>query len=75
MVQEEGYPEDKPGEANMMVASNAVAQEFDCFAFTLEQPFKDCASAPDPEFGWSPQRAQCFGHTFVAAIRQILPDL
>ena len=74
-LQKEGYPEDQPGEANMTVASNAVAQEFDCFSFTLEQPFKDCANFPDPEFGWSPQRAKRFGASFVTAIRQIVPNL
>jgi murein tripeptide amidase MpaA len=74
-MQEEGYPVDAPGEANMTVAGNAVAQEFDCFAFTLEMPFKDCANFPDHEFGWNPHRAQRFGASFVTAIRQIVPDL
>ena len=75
VLQEVGYEQDAPGEANMAVASNAVAQEFDCFAFTLEQPFKDCANFPDPEYGWNPGRCRKFGSSFVTAIRQIIPDL
>lgn len=74
-MQEIGYDIDEPGEANMTIATNAVAQEFDCFAITLEQPFKDCESFPDPEFGWNPHRAQRFGASFVTAIRQIIPEL
>lgn len=70
-----GYEIDQPGTANMGVACNAIAQEFDCFAFTLEQPFKDCADHPDEECGWNPLRAKRFGASFVTAIRQIVPEL
>ena len=70
-----GYPVTKPGESCLRKATDAIAQEFDCFSFTLEMPFKDCAKFPDPEFGWNPQRAQKFGASFVTAIRQIVPSL
>jgi murein tripeptide amidase MpaA len=74
-LQEVGYEMDQPGKANMAIAGNAVAEEFDCFALTLEQPFKDCANFPDEEFGWNPHRAQRFGSSFVTSIRQIIPEL
>ena len=58
---EHGYSTDAPGEANLNIASNAVAERFECLAFTLEQPFKDTVADPDVEQGWSPQRAMRFG--------------
>jgi murein tripeptide amidase MpaA len=70
-----GYPVTPPGESNLLKATDAIAQEFDCFAFTLEMPFKDCAAFPDPEYGWNPDRAKRFGASFVTAIRQIVPAL
>lgn len=70
-----GYPIEPPGTANMSFAANTVAQEFDCFALVLEQPFKDCAENPDPKYGWNPARAKGFGGSFVTAIRQIVPYL
>lgn len=70
-----GYPETKPGESCLRKATDAIAQEFDCFSFTLEMPFKDTASFPDPEYGWNPERAKKFGGSFVTAIRQIIPSL
>lgn len=39
-------PIEAPGTANMAFAANTVAQEHDCFALVLEQPFKDCAENP-----------------------------
>jgi murein tripeptide amidase MpaA len=70
-----GYPVTKPGESCLRKATDATAQEFDCFSFTLEMPFKDCAAFPDPEYGWNPKRAKRFGASFVTAIRQIVPLL
>merc|ERR1711974_143496 len=48
-----GYEKDKPGEANLTVASNAVGQKFACLAYTVEMPFKDNDNLPDQVFGWS----------------------
>ncbi len=63
-----GYPLDKPGEANMTMCSNQVAQRFDCLAMTLEMPFKDNANAPDAEGGWSPERCRQLGRSVLEAI-------
>ena len=70
-----GYPVDAPGEANMTMCTNAVAQRFDCLAMTLEMPFKDNADAPDPIFGWSPARCQRLGAASVDAMAEVLDDL
>ena len=39
-----GYEADAPLGSNLAIGSNQVAQRFDCLGFTLEMPFKDCAS-------------------------------
>lgn len=71
----EGYPKDEPGEANLTVASNYVAEHFQCLALTIEQPFKDDLNNPDPEKGWSPERAQKLGADVLPVIDAVLPLL
>lgn len=70
-----GYPKDKPGEANMTVASNAVGGKYDCLAYTLEMPFKDNALLPDPAFGWSPVRCKQLGEDVLVAINSVVDTL
>ncbi|MDA7746428.1 M14-type cytosolic carboxypeptidase, partial [Psychromonas sp.] len=43
---EVGYEVNAPGTANMTVATNWVAEQFDCLANTLEMPFKDNDNLP-----------------------------
>ncbi|KAF6262183.1 peptidase M14, carboxypeptidase A [Scenedesmus sp. NREL 46B-D3] len=70
-----GYGVDAPGEANMTICSNQVAQRFDCLAVTLEMPFKDTADHPDAVQGWSPERARLFGAALLPAVYEVLPSL
>ncbi len=70
-----GYPKDEPGEANLTVASNYVAEHFQCLSLTIEQPFKDDLNAPDPDRGWSPERAQKLGADVLPVIYAVLPRL
>ncbi|MEG3768383.1 M14 family metallopeptidase [Alteromonas sp. 14N.309.X.WAT.G.H12] len=70
-----GYPKDKPNKANLSVASNAVAYQFDCLAYTLEMPFKDNKNLPDPVFGWSVQRCRQLGEDLLIAIRAVVSSL
>lgn len=72
---EVGYPLNKPGCANLSIATNAVGNEFDCLAFTLEMPFKDNCLLPDPAYGWSSTRSAALGKALVGAIFQIYPML
>ncbi|MEC7689904.1 MAG: M14-type cytosolic carboxypeptidase [Pseudomonadota bacterium] len=72
---EYGYPKDKPGEANLTVASNAVGQKFDCLAYTLEMPFKDNNNLPDPVYGWSVQRCRQLGEDLLIAVRAVVSKL
>lgn len=72
---EHGYPPAGPGQANMTMCTNQVAQRFDCLAYTLEMPFKDNALAPDPVHGWSPARCERLGASVVDPVVQLLPRL
>ncbi len=50
-----------PGAANPTLATNWIAQQFGCLAFTIEMPFKDNAHLPDAAVGWSGTRARKLG--------------
>lgn len=63
-----GYEIDAPGQANMTVAANAVAERYDCLANTLEMPFKDNVNLPNKDTGWSPERSIKFGEASLVAM-------
>lgn len=48
-------------QANPTVATNWVAQRFDCLSFTIEMPFKDNEDLPDAVTGWSGERSRKLG--------------
>ncbi len=70
-----GYEIDAPGQANMTVATNAVAERFDCLANTLEMPFKDNANLPNKDTGWSPERSIKFGEVSLVAMLAVVDEL
>lgn len=70
-----GYDKDAPGEANMTVATNAIADRFNCLAYTLEMPFKDNADLPEPTYGWSPNRAKQLGKDMLVAVTAVVDEL
>jgi murein tripeptide amidase MpaA len=71
-----GYDDDAPGDANLAICGDQVAQRFDCLAVTLEQPYKDSTfNTPMPECGWTPQRAQRLGASLVDAMLDVSPQL
>lgn len=72
---EHGYGKDKPGEANLTVASNWVGEQFKCLSYTVEMPFKDHNKHPDSLYGWSPERSVGFGHDTLAAVLAVTDDL
>ena len=57
------------------VATNQVAYRFDCLSATLEMPFKDCWSNPNPTRGWSPARSRALGASLLEALHYIHPYL
>jgi murein tripeptide amidase MpaA len=78
MQQKIGYPPAECAEdvlKYMNVATNQVSNRFDCFGITLEMPFKDCMSNPDPSHGWSPARSQKLGASVLEPLEYIHPFL
>ncbi|UXI03053.1 M14-type cytosolic carboxypeptidase [Photobacterium sp. TY1-4] len=69
---EHGYDKDKPGEANLTVGSNWVAEQFKCLSYTVEMPFKDHNLHPDSFYGWSPERSVAFGQDMLAAVQAVI---
>lgn len=78
-VQKEyGYepPESKEATVTTMnKASKQVSNRFDCLGLTLEMPYKDCHTNPDPEYGFSPGRAKQLGRNLVEALEDVAPYL
>lgn len=66
------YGRDEPGTANMTLATNWVAQQFGCLAFTIEMPFKDNADHPDPAVGWNGARSKCLGASVLQPLLAML---
>jgi murein tripeptide amidase MpaA len=78
MQQAIGYPPPESEEkvlGYMNIATNQVSNRFDCLGMTLEMPFKDCRSNPDPEYGWSPARSRKLGASVLDPIEYIHPYL
>lgn len=59
-------------QANPTVATNWVAQRFDCLSFTIEMPFKDNNDLPDAVTGWSGSRAKLFGGSVLQPVLAVL---
>ncbi|MEO1240779.1 MAG: M14-type cytosolic carboxypeptidase [Pseudomonadota bacterium] len=72
---EVGYPTPAPGKANLDIATNYVAQTWDCLAMTLEMPFKDANVNPAPKFGWSPDRCRQLGRDNLTVMAQMVEAL
>ncbi len=72
---EVGYKVNAQGKANMTLATNWVAERFDCLANTLEMPFKDNDNLPDLEMGWSPEHCIQLGEASLIAMLAVVDDL
>jgi murein tripeptide amidase MpaA len=71
----QGYGKSKPGEANPTLATNWIAQHFDCLAHTIEMPFKDNANLPDDVTGWSGERSRKLGASVLLPILALVDRL
>ncbi len=70
-----GYNPQAAHQGTLNKATEQVAQRFNCLAMTLEMPFKDCLSNPDPERGWSPHRSRLLGASVLAPLAYVYPFL
>ena len=72
---EVNYGKGHATKANPAVATNWVAQAFDCLSFTIEMPFKDNTDLPDPVTGWNGERSKLFGAGVLQPVLAVLGDL
>ena len=66
------YGRTEAGKANPTLATNWVAQQFACLAFTIEMPFKDNAQLPDAAVGWSGARSKKLGASVLQPLLAVL---
>ena len=71
-----GYGTKKPGTQNSSICSSQITQRFNCFAATLEQPFKDTVDEfPQTSTGWNPERCVRLGWTLLDAFHGVANQL
>jgi hypothetical protein len=75
MQQHVGYDPEPAGQGHLNTSSNQIATPFYSLAVTLEMPFMDCLSNPDPEQGWSPSHARMLGASLLDALIYVHPFL
>ena len=67
-----GYPVPQPGNGNLSMSTNQVAERFGCVSMTLEMPFKDHDASPCRRQGWSPERSKRLGSDCLGALLEWL---
>ncbi|KPL68786.1 hypothetical protein SZ64_12195 [Erythrobacter sp. SG61-1L] len=63
-----GYPVARPGQANLTMSTNQLAERYGACSMTLEMPFKDNDDLPCEEQGWSAERSKILGRDCLAAL-------
>jgi len=71
----EGYPKSAPGQANLAVCTDQLAERYGAVSMTLEMPFKDASVAPDAFRGWSPARCKHLARHCLESLAALLPAL
>ena len=72
---EKGYEIVAPGKANLSMSTAQLAERYGAVSMTLEMPFKDNESLPDPREGWSPDRSRNLARACLGALHLIIDDL
>ncbi len=70
-----GYDESKPGEANLSMSTNQLAERFGAVAMTLEMPFKDNQFLADEDHGWSPERSMQLARDCLATLAELVDEV
>jgi murein tripeptide amidase MpaA len=69
-----GYPETRPGKANLSMATAQLAERYGAVAMTLEMPFKDNIDLPDKARGWSPERSMQLARDCLATLAEMVDE-
>jgi len=72
---EKGYATASPGRANLSMSTNQLAERFGAVSMTLEMPFKDHDTNPDPVFAWSPARCKALARDCLIVLAGMIDDL
>lgn len=70
-----GYDKTGPGQANLAMSTNQLAERFGTVSMTLEMPFKDHDANPDPEHGWSGERSKRLAHACLDTLAGMIDEL
>jgi murein tripeptide amidase MpaA len=70
-----GYPEARPGKANLSMATAQIAERYGAVAMTLEMPFKDNDDLPDAAQGWSPERSMQLARDCLATLAEMVGEI
>jgi murein tripeptide amidase MpaA len=70
-----GYEKSAPGQANLSMSTNQLAERFGAVSMTLEMPFKDHAANADPEFAWSPARCKTLAHSCLETLAGFIDEI
>ncbi|MBN8817756.1 MAG: hypothetical protein J0I80_03415 [Sphingomonas sp.] len=70
-----GYPEGKPGKANLSMATAQIAERYGAVAMTLEMPFKDNDDLSDAAQGWSPERSMQLARDCLATLAEMVGEI
>ncbi|APR52948.1 hypothetical protein CA223_10520 [Sphingomonas koreensis] len=72
---EKGYEKSAPGQANLSMSTNQLAERFGAVSMTLEMPFKDHDPSPDAEYGWSPERCKALAHACLDTLAGFIDEV
>jgi murein tripeptide amidase MpaA len=70
-----GYEKSAPGQANLAMSTNQLAERFGAVSMTLEMPFKDHEANADPEFAWSPARCKTLAHSCLETLAGFIDEI
>ena len=70
-----GYEADAPLSSNLAICSNQIAQRFNCLGFTLEMPFKDCASNVGEGGPFQGERCAALGASLLDGLAYVVASL
>ncbi len=62
------YEDNLPQKANLAICSKQIGELFKTLSFTLEMPFKDNNNLPDATKGWSAERSEALGASFLTTL-------
>ncbi|MBN2971104.1 hypothetical protein JW805_03620 [Roseomonas aeriglobus] len=70
-----GYDKAAPGQANLSMSTNQLAERFGAVAMTLEMPFKDHDANADPLHGWDGERSKMLAVACLETLADMIDEI